>query len=153
MTSLLEGVMTTGTGASARALGLTSAVAGKTGTTNDGRDAWFVGYTPTLVALVWVGFDSGDVHGLTGAQAALPIWTDFMRQTLDAYPGPVFSAPAGATVTSIDPTNGKLANRYCPVTAREVFLQGTEPPPCDEHGGVTDQVIDWWRRFRDWLSR
>ena len=153
MTSLLEGVMATGTGASARALGLTSAVAGKTGTTNDGRDAWFVGYTPTLVALVWVGFDGGDVHGLSGAQAALPIWADFMRQTLDAYPGPIFAAPAGVTVTSIDPSNGKLATRFCPVSAPEVFLQGTEPPPCDEHGGVTDQVIDWWRRFRDWLNR
>src|SRR5262249_19623407 len=92
-TSLLGGGGTAGTAASGRALGLTSAVAGKTGTTNDGRDAWFVGYTPTLVALVWVGFDGGDVHGLTGAQAALPIWVDFMRQTLDAYPAPVFSAP------------------------------------------------------------
>jgi len=153
MTSLLEGVMASGTGASARALGLTSAVSGKTGTTNDGRDAWFVGYTPTLVALVWVGFDGGDVHGLSAAQAALPIWADFMRQALDAYPAPTFAVPPGVTVTSIDSSNGKLANRYCPVTVREVFLQGTEPPPCDEHRGVTDQVIDWWRRLRDWLGR
>ena len=153
MTSLLEGVMASGTGASARALGLTSAVSGKSGTTNDGRDAWFVGYTPTLVALVWVGFDGGDVHGLSAAQAALPIWADFMRQALDAYPAPTFAVPPGVTVTSIDSSNGKLANRYCPVTVREVFLQGTEPPPCDEHRGVTDQVIDWWRRLRDWLGR
>ncbi len=128
-------------------------MSGKSGTTNDGRDAWFVGYTPTLVALVWVGFDGGDVHGLSAAQAALPIWADFMRQALDAYPSPTFAVPPGVTVTSIDSSNGKLANRYCPVTVREVFLQGTEPPPCDEHRGVTDQVIDWWRRLRDWLGR
>ena len=153
MTSLLEGVMASGTGASARTLGLGSVVSGKTGTTNDGRDAWFVGYTPTLVALVWVGFDAGEAHGLSGAQAALPIWADFMRQALDAYPAPTFAVPAGVTVTSIDPGNGKLATRYCPVSTREVFLQGTEPPPCNEHGGVTDQVVNWWRRLRDWLRR
>src|SRR5262249_56324805 len=150
---LLQGVVTVGTGARARALGVTGDAAGKTGTTNDGRDAWFVGYTPTLVTLVWVGFDGRDAHGLSGAQAALPIWADFMRQAIDAYPAPAFTVPTGVTVTSIDTTNGRLANQYCPLTAREVFLQGTEPPLCEEHGGVADQVLDWWRRFRDWLRR
>jgi penicillin-binding protein 1B len=153
MTSLLQGVMTTGTGAGARALGVTATTAGKTGTTNDGRDAWFVGYTPSLVALVWVGYDSNEPHGLSGAKAALPIWADFMRQTLDAYPPPAFTIPPGIAVIDIDPTNGRAANRFCPVVARETFLVGTEPAPCEEHGGVTDQVVDWWRRFRDWLRR
>jgi penicillin-binding protein 1B len=153
MTSLLQGVVDSGTAASARALGLTAQVAGKTGTTNEARDAWFVGYTPTLLALVWVGFDNGEAHGLSGAEAAVPIWADFMKQALEAYPSSPFAIPDGVTEANIDATNGKLANRFCPIVAREVFLAGTEPEVCTEHGGVTDQVGDWWRRFRDWLRR
>ena len=86
VTSLLKGVVTSGTGSAVRSSGLPDVVAGKTGTTNDGRDAWFVGYTPRLLALVWVGFDSGEPHGMSGARAALPIWVDFMKQAIDAYP-------------------------------------------------------------------
>jgi penicillin-binding protein 1B len=153
MTSLLQGVMTAGTGSAARSLGVTAAVAGKTGTTNDARDAWFVGYTPHLLALVWVGFDGGDAHGLSGAEAALPIWADFMRQALDAYPAPPFEVPAGISLVDIDATNGRRATRFCPVVAGEVFLEGSEPPPCEEHGWIGEQVIDWWRRLRDWFRR
>jgi penicillin-binding protein 1B len=153
VTSILQSAMISGTAAAAHSLAETGSVAGKTGTTNDARDAWFVGYTPSLVALVWVGFDNGDAAGLSGAQAALPIWEDFMRQTLAAYPVAVFAPPPGVTVLTIDATNGRAATRWCPVTAQEVFLTGTEPPPCQEHGWVGDQVIDWWRRFRDWFRR
>jgi membrane carboxypeptidase/penicillin-binding protein len=153
MTSLLEGAMATGTGAPARTLGVTGPVAGKTGTTNDGRDAWFVGYSPTMLALVWVGFDSGEPHGLSGAQAALPIWADFMRQALEAYPAPPFVVPAGISLVTIDPGNGKAATPWCPLTARETFLTGTEPAPCDEHGVITAPLVDWWRRLREWLQR
>jgi 1A family penicillin-binding protein len=153
VTSLLEGVVNSGTGAAARALGVAGAIAGKTGTTNDGRDAWFVGYAPRLLAVVWVGFDSGDAHGLSGAEAALPIWADFMRQALDAYPQPAFTVPAGVAFADVDLDNGLLANRYCPRVARETFLAGTEPPPCQEHGGVGDQINDWWRRLREWWRR
>jgi penicillin-binding protein 1B len=152
MTSLLQGVMATGTGASAQALGVNGPVAGKTGTTNEGRDAWFVGYSPSLLSLVWVGFDSGEAHGLSGAQAALPIWADFMRQATEAYPGGVFTMPDGVSVLAIDATNGKTANLWCPLVTRETFLVGTEPPPCDEHG-VKAAITDWWRRLRDWLGR
>src|SRR5262249_40620941 len=77
-----------GTAVSARARGVPGDIAGKTGTTNEGRDAWFVGYSSRLLAVVWVGFDDGRAHGLTGAQAALPIWADFMRQALGAHPPP-----------------------------------------------------------------
>ncbi len=153
MTSLLRGVVDEGTASAARALGLRGVAAGKTGTTNDGRDAWFVGYTPALLALVWVGFDSGEAHGLSGAQAALPIWADFMRQAADAYPSADFVTPAGVSIVAIDATNGKTANRFCPVVITETFLTGTEPPVCDEHGGAGDQMRDWWRRFRDWFRR
>src|SRR2546430_15234644 len=105
MTSLLEGVIEEGTASSLRGLSSAGTMAGKTGTTNDGRDAWFVGYTPTLLALVWVGFDNGEAHGLSGAQAALPIWADFMRLALYAYPTPSFAVPAGVATGQIDATN------------------------------------------------
>ena len=153
MTSLLQGVIDAGTGADALRFGIPAALAGKTGTTNDGRDAWFVGYAPTLLALVWVGFDSGAAHGLSGAQAALPIWADFMKQALETYPASRFETPPGVVLAEIDATNGKLANRFCPVTRREVFLDGTEPEPCDEHVSVGDMIVDWWKRLRDWLGR
>jgi penicillin-binding protein 1B len=153
VTSLLEGVMATGTGASARTLGVRGAVAGKTGTTNEGRDAWFVGYAPRLLAVVWVGYDGGDAHGLSGSEAALPIWADFMQQALEAYPQPAFTVPAGITFADIDVGNGQLANRFCPSVARETFLAGTEPAPCQEHGGVSDQLLDWWKRLREWWRR
>src|SRR5206468_10382673 len=71
VTSLLKGVVTSGTGSAVRSSGLPDVVAGKAGPTNDGRDAWFVGYTPRLLALVWVGFDGGHPHGMSGARAAL----------------------------------------------------------------------------------
>jgi penicillin-binding protein 1B len=153
ITSLLEGVVTSGTGAAARALGVPGAIAGKTGTTNDGRDAWFVGYAPRLLAVVWVGFDSGEPHGLSGAEAALPIWADFMRQAIDAYPQPAFSVPGGVAFAEIDVSNGLRANRFCPMIARETFLAGSEPESCQEHGGVSDQISDWWRRLREWWRR
>ena len=153
MTSLLTGVIEAGTASSVRGLSNPGTVAGKTGTTNDGRDAWFVGYTPTLVTLVWVGFDNGEAHGLTGAQAALPIWAEFMRAALDAYPPPSFAVPAGVTIVKIDATNGRAANLFCPVVVSETFLAGTEPGPCEEHGGVAAPVLNLWRRFSNWLRR
>ena len=155
MTSLLRGVIATGTAASARALGVTGDLAGKTGTTNDARDAWFVGYSSGMLALVWVGFDDNAPIGLSGSQAALPIWADFMKQVTAAYGTPAaFTVPAGITVAQIDPTTGKLATQYCPTKAPETFLTGTEPAVCPEHaGGVADQVTDWWRRFRQWWGR
>ena len=153
VTSLLKGVVTSGTGSAVRASGLPDVVAGKTGTTNDGRDAWFVGYTPRLLALVWVGFDSGEPHGMSGAKAALPIWLDFMKQAIDAYPQSDFEVPEGISFSDVDATNGKRAARACPVVVREAFLAGTEPPLCDEHRGVIDHVVDGWNRLTDWFRR
>src|SRR2546426_6120791 len=153
VTSLLKGVVTSGTGSAARESGLPDVIAGKTGTTNDGRDAWFVGYTSRLLALVWVGFDGGEPHGLSGARAALPIWVDFMKQAIDAYPQPDFTVPTGIVFTDIDVTNGKRAGRSCPVVVREAFLTGTEPPLCDEHRGVIDAVVGGWNRLTDPFRR
>ena len=153
LTSLLHGVIESGTGAAARDFGVSGAVAGKTGTTNEGRDAWFVGYTPGLLTVVWVGFDNAEPHGLSGAQAALPIWADFMRQAVATYAQTDFAEPPGVTWADIDATNGKLAGPYCPVVTREVFLAGTEPQPCDEHKSVIDEVAALWGRLTAWARR
>jgi membrane carboxypeptidase/penicillin-binding protein len=153
VTSLLEGVINAGTGASARAAGVPGAVAGKTGTTNDGRDAWFVGYSSNLLALVWVGFDDGAAAGLSGAEGALPIWSEFMRQALEIYPGAGFPEPSGITRVKVDVTTGRRATVFCPLVASEVFLAGTEPPPCEEHGGVVEQIERWWDKVWDWFRK
>jgi penicillin-binding protein 1B len=152
MTSLLQGVIRSGTARTAQSLAASSEIAGKTGTTNEGRDAWFVGYSSRLVAAVWVGFDDGEPHGLSGAAAALPIWTQFMKQALDAYPAPPFAVPPGITTANIDTSNGRLAGESCPHTAREIFLIGTEPERCTEHSGITYRVESWWNRVRDWFK-
>lgn len=154
MTSLLEGVMRSGTAAAAGPVTLPAAVAGKTGTTNEGRDAWFVGYSSNLVALVWIGFDSGRPHGLSGTQAALPIWVDFMRQALDTYPAAPFAVPDGVVTAEIDATNGLRATPACPLVVREVFLAGTEPPICEEHWTVGERVRRrFWQPLLDWFRR
>ena len=154
VTSLLEGVINVGTAASARAAGVPGAVAGKTGTTNEGRDAWFVGYSPNLLALVWVGFDDGTPAGLSGSEGALPIWSEFMRRALDIYPGGAFPEPAGITHAKVDVTTGRRATAFCPLVATEVFLAGSEPPPCEEHGGsVTEHIERWWDKVRGWFGK
>jgi penicillin-binding protein 1B len=116
VTNLLEGVVDRGTGAGVRALGLTGAVAGKTGTTNDARDAWFAGYSPRLVAVVWVWFDDGTPLGLSGASAALPIWTDFMRVAATVEDPGKFTVPPAVVV-----------RRPCGSATDEVFLAATAP--------------------------
>jgi penicillin-binding protein 1B len=153
LTVALQGVIETGTGAGVRTMGLTGAVAGKTGTTNEGRDAWFVGYTSNLITLVWVGFDDGRPHGLSGADAAAPIWTDFMKRATAAYPAVQFETPAGIATARIDPTTGKRATESCPQVVTEVFLSGSEPTACEAHRTVVDRVHRLWDRVWDWFRR
>jgi penicillin-binding protein 1B len=147
VTHLLKGVIDRGTGASARALGVDGPVAAKTGTTNEGRDTWFVGYTPRLVALVWVGYDQRDVLRLSGAQAALPIWADFMRTALAVVPAAPVEPPPSITLRDVDAGNGKLATTWCPVVIREAFLASTEPrDACADHGPAA-AVRSFFRRL------
>ncbi|HUD72577.1 MAG TPA: penicillin-binding transpeptidase domain-containing protein, partial [Dongiaceae bacterium] len=136
MTYLLEGVTEAGTGAAA-AKALTQVVAGKTGTTDDLADAWFVGFAPNLVAGVWVGFDQKKTlgEGETGAKAALPIWIDFMKAALATQPAAKFTRPARVVYAPIDRRTGLLAtaDSHCPATFLEAFIEGTEPTePCSE---------------------
>jgi penicillin-binding protein 1B len=108
--------------------------AGKTGTTNDLRDAWFVGFTPELLTVVWVGLDDNQPIGLSGAQAALPMWTTFMTRALAGHASQAFEVPEGVVFVDIDKETGKVATPACPKVFRESFLVGTEPTePCPVH--------------------
>jgi penicillin-binding protein 1B len=128
VTSLMRSVMDEGTGAAARAGGFPLEAAGKSGTTNDLRDAWFVGFTPELLTVVWVGHDDNRAVGLSGSRAALPIWTHFMRRALAGHATRAFEPPAEGLITAeIDRDTGKLSGPACPRVATEVFLSGTEP--------------------------
>jgi penicillin-binding protein 1B len=140
VTSLLKGVVDRGTGAKARALGVHGPLAGKTGTTDGYRDAWFVGYTADLVIGVWVGFDDERPIKLTGAQAALPIWTALAMRLL-RQDRPDFEMPEGVIEREIDPHTGQLATSQCPEKVSEVFIAGTEPTVyCEVHGeGIWDR--------------
>ena len=109
VTNMMRSVLNEGTGAGARAAGFTLDAAGKTGTTNDLRDAWFVGFTPELLTVVWVGFDDNQPVSLSGAQAALPIWTQFMKNATAGRANAAFEVPEGITFAEIDRDTGKLA--------------------------------------------
>jgi penicillin-binding protein 1B len=127
VTNMMRSVINEGTGNGARTAGFTLDAAGKTGTTNDLRDAWFVGFTPELLTVVWVGFDDNQPVGLSGAQAALPIWTEFMKRALAGHASVNFRAPAGIVFADIDRDTGTLATPECPRIVTEAFLQGTQP--------------------------
>lgn len=142
---VLQGVLVRGTAQSASALGYAGAAAGKTGTTDDTRDAWFVGYTPELLALVWVGYDDNARTGLTGATGALPIWVDLMTRAEDVHPSAGFREPEGIVRREIDPESGGLAVSGCPQIQEELFASGTEPTwDCDLHEG---RLRRWFRRI------
>ena len=133
--NMMRSVLNEGTGAGARGAGFTQDAAGKSGTTNDLRDAWFVGFTPELLTVVWVGLDDNQPLGLSGTQAALPIWTSFMMRALAGLDSPTFQTPEGITFADIDRDTGLLAGPTCPRVFSEAFIQGTEPrEPCHLHG-------------------
>jgi penicillin-binding protein 1B len=134
VTNMMRSVINEGTGAGARAAGFTLDAAGKTGTTNDLRDAWFVGFTPELLTVVWVGFDDNQPVGLSGAQAALPIWTEFMIRALAGRAGDTFEVPDGISFVDVDADTGLLAVPACPKVFHEAFIAGTEPTQsCELH--------------------
>ena len=137
MTGALRGVLQYGTGKGAARMGLNFAAAGKTGTTEDYRDAYFLGYTRQLVCGVWVGFDQPQDIGLPGADAALPAWVNFMRDAVRQPQLGFGPPPPGVTMATIDPTTGGLATASCPRVATLPFLSGTEPTQlCRLHGGI-----------------
>jgi membrane peptidoglycan carboxypeptidase len=135
VTSMLTSVVTRGTGRRVRALG--RPVAGKTGTTNDMHDAWFVGFTPELATGVWVGYDSERSLGKdqTGGAVAAPIFLDFMQAALGTSPVGDFAVPDGITFVSVEAGSGRPATPDSMNATLECFKTGTEPrwrPPPEE---------------------
>lgn len=127
MTSLLRGVIENGTGR--RAKDISNFIGGKTGTTNNFVDAWFLGFSSNIVTGVWTGFDNNKTLGWgeTGAKAALPIWKVFMKNGLKRYGESDFRIPSGIINVLVDKETGKLANSNNPKSFMESFIEGTEP--------------------------
>lgn len=126
---LIQGVVSHPRGTGRRAKKLKRPIGGKTGTTNEQGDAWFVGYSPNLVTGVWVGFDSkiGLGRGETGGRAALPIWLEYMESALQNHPVLEFPVPEGIFFARVDATTGKLATSAGENTFFQAFIEGTEP--------------------------
>jgi penicillin-binding protein 1A len=127
VTNMLEGVVNEGTGRQARILG--RAVAGKTGTTNDYKDALFIGFSPSIIAGVWVGQDRGGSLGAkeTGARAALPIWIDFMNAAFQKEPHQYFDIPDDVSQIRMDPITGLPQPENSKQAVVALFKKGTEP--------------------------
>jgi 1A family penicillin-binding protein len=145
LTSMLRSVVDGGTGSVLRDLDVTGPVAGKTGTTNNGADVWFVGYTPSIVAVVWFGYDSPRTIGTnaTGGRFAAPAWAAFYRNGWKERPGTDWAPPPELRSRTIDAINGDLANRWCPVTQKEWFKPGTEPKHvCREHVAPPEDLLE-----------
>jgi len=126
MTSFMKDVVNKGTAAKVRQRGLKAVLAGKTGTS---RDGWFAGYTPNLVCAVWVGFDDGSQLGLTGANSALPIWSDFMQYALNEHPewAGDWQMPAGVEEVEINPQTGAPSQPEDAEKRTEYFINSTGP--------------------------
>src|SRR5215471_4831844 len=137
VTDILQDVIDRGTARAARGAFSHTAVAGKTGTS---RDGWFVGYTPNLVCAVWIGFDDNQQLGLTGAEAALPAWVEFMKGAVDLRPelgGRTFDRPEGITVAEVDPETDELATAKCPMRERMAMLRTQAPlSECFRHNFI-----------------
>jgi penicillin-binding protein 1A len=154
MTDLLEAVVAEGTGWRVRAL--KRPVAGKTGTTDDLRDAWFIGFDPNLVTGVWVGYDDRRPMGKgeTGSRAASPIWLYFMREVLEGRPIIPFNHPDGVVITKIDTRTGLLASPFSEKTCFQAFKKGTEPtvyspePDLGEPGEFFELDMDYSDKSR-----
>ncbi len=141
MTSMLSDVVNYGTAYKARQEGFTLPAAGKTGTTNDFVDAWFVGFTPHLVTGVWVGFDKPRTivsNGFAG-ELAVPMWARFMKQATAGDKPDAFKAPAGLVGVAICRLSGRLPNGLCDRVITEYFARGTVPTQmCEEHTFFSD---------------
>jgi penicillin-binding protein 1B len=146
MTHLMEGVIASGTAAGpmgVRARGFTLPAAGKTGTS---RDGWFAGYTKDFLAIAWVGYDDNRDLNLTGAQSALPIWTEFMMKATQLYPPDPdkthFTVPPGIEFARVDSESLLLATPSCENTFEEAFIVGTAPTAyCPLHGFHISEAV------------
>ena len=137
-TQMMKDVLTYGTAKNLKKFSQKYPSAGKTGTTDDYRDAWFVGYTPQVITGVWVGYDKPRPggKGFTGGAVAAPIWERFMRKAVASRPVAGFPQPDTVVSVTIDPASGGLATAACPEKRDEFYVSGTEPNDyCSRHGG------------------
>ena len=149
LTDVLQGVIERGTARSAAEWGFAGTAAGKTGSSDDLRDAWFIGYTTEVLVAVWVGYDDNRRIGLPGASAALPIWVDVVK-TIGAENWRQFPRPRGMRERWIDPLSGQLAHNRCPDAVREVFVRGTELDElCELHETSRRRSFWPWTRRSD----
>jgi penicillin-binding protein 1B len=145
MNDVLKGVFEFGTASKARLQGFERPFAGKTGTTSSYRDAWFIGYSPRILSLVWLGFDDGHSVRLAGGDACVPIWTNNMNRVSGLIPDVDWKRPEDVIDRRIDPQSGMLATPYCPQTKDEIFVAGTEPTSvCPIHAG-SGEPSPFWR--------
>jgi penicillin-binding protein 1B len=146
MNDILKDVFRYGTASTkAHALGFQRPFSGKTGTTSSYRDAWFIGYSPRILSLVWLGFDDGHSVRLAGGDACVPIWTVNMNRVGGLIPDVDWKRPEDVVDRQIDPQSGMLATPYCPQTKSEIFVSGTEPTAvCPLHAG-TGEPSPFWR--------
>jgi 1A family penicillin-binding protein len=138
ITQMLQGVVNYGTGRPIRDMGITGPVAGKTGTTNSGEDVWFVGYTPTLVAGIWFGYDTPRTiaYNASGGRLAAPAWAEVYQAGWREPRGAAFTVPLGMVPAVIDPSTGELATEWCPSRAKQWYKPGREPQEaCHTHTG------------------
>ncbi|MFZ5564381.1 MAG: PBP1A family penicillin-binding protein [Thermodesulfobacteriota bacterium] len=153
VTSMLESVVTDGTAGSLKDMGIDFPLAGKTGTTNEYRDAWFIGYTPDFLALVWVGFDNGDSVFSTGSGAALPIFADLVKSMPEYVSGSRFTMPPGVVKEKVCRESGELAVFLsCPEPYEEYFLEENRPTvKCHIHAesGVFRRVFNGFKNLFD----
>jgi penicillin-binding protein 1A len=142
MVSMLEDVVQRGTGAGVRAQGVRGEIGGKTGTTSENRDAWFVGFNSSVVVGVWVGFDQPQkiFEGASGSRVALPIWADFMRRTARRLPAGGFEPPDDLRQEKICMLSYRRALDGCP-SYTEYFKEGDSVPTqlCQLHQGTLQQ--------------
>jgi penicillin-binding protein 1B len=143
ITDMLQDVIDRGTARAARGAIPHTAIAGKTGTS---RDGWFIGYTPNLVCAVWIGFDDNQQLGVTGAEAALPAWKEFMKAAVDLRPelgGRNFDQPEGITIAEIDPETEALATGQCPNHERVAVRSDQAPTAeCFRHNIYFDSTTE-----------
>ena len=139
---LMQEAVRTGTARRLAREGMAGEVAGKTGTTNGRRDAWFAGATPDFLAVVWIGADDNRTIGVEGSQAALPVWIELAR-ALQVDTGRSFPVPDGIVFEWVDPVTGARATGRCPRSMEQPFMAGTEPAgECPEH-----PRRGFWRRL------
>jgi len=144
MDDMLKDVLVYGTGSKVRQLGFSRPFAGKSGTTSNYRDAWFIGYSPRVLSLVWIGFDDGHSVRLAGGDACAPIWASYMNRIVGTVPDVDWKRPDDVVEREIDPQSGMLATPFCPQEKSEIFVSGTEPTSvCPLHAGSGEPSPAW----------